>query len=565
MLKEKNIYFVPIGGCGEIGMNTSFYGHGKDWIVIDYGISFAHEPEGILIPNIHRILQFLKKEKATIHGLIVTHPHEDHHGGIPHLANVLDCPIYATPFAHHLIQLKLKEAKVRANLKEISLNGHFSVGPFKAEYIALTHSTLESNGVFLDLKGFKVFHTGDWKLDPHPQLGSLTNIQRLQEIGVEGVDVMVCDSTNVFEPGHSGSEEDVRKSLMECVQESPVENKIVITCFASNLDRLAICREAALSVGRKPVIAGKSLLRFVEAARKCGYFTDEHEFIPVSESTSLSDHEKLIITTGSQAEPKAGLSRMAMKQHPQVRLSSGDTVIFSSRIIPGNEKAIHVLQNQLVRLGVRLITHKHYDNLHVSGHPYQEELCQMYQWVRPKIAIPVHGEDRHIDAHATLAENNGVPTVLRPHNGQMYTLNPTVELLQVFPEEKLFLDGNRFVPSNGLVIQQRRELLNSGMIHGVFVISRQMKTIISREFSFYGLCENSQEEKALSQALADASRNVLFSDISSQGSRKKSVGESAIHGPNVSKIVQQLEEALQKALWQRFKKKSVVKAQIVWA
>lgn len=457
---SKSLYFLPLGGSGEIGMNLNLYAYEDSWLMVDLGVSFD-EIAGIdvIMPDPSYILNHAKKLK----GLVLTHAHEDHIGAVGHLWSFLRCPIYATPFTAAMVRHKLKEHQLKdVPLIEVPLSGTIQVGPFQIEYITLTHSIPEPNALAIKTPAGTVLHTGDWKLDADPLVGDVTNIKRLKEYGEEGVLALVCDSTNVFEEGNAGSEGVVQHHLKEMIQ--GCKGRVVVACFASNVARLHACALAGLETHRKVGIAGRSLVRVEQAAREAGYLKQIDPFLSDKEIAKIPGDQALVLCTGSQGEPGAALSRMASGQHPSLKLVPGDTVIFSSRVIPGNEKEISALQNLLIQRGIEVKTHK--DSLvHVSGHPCQGDLLQMYDWIRPRVSIPVHGETRHLVAHGALAHRLGVPHVVVPQNGDLIEItgeNP--RCIEKVHAGRWGVDGNGVIPLSDTSIKQRLHMGAHGVV-----------------------------------------------------------------------------------------------------
>jgi len=449
-------------------MNLNLYGWGHSidnaqWMMIDLGITFAGSAEpgaDVLMPD----PSFIEDRKDQLIGLVLTHAHEDHLGAVAHLWPELECPIYATPFTRTLLLGKLKEARLekRVEIIEIPLKGRFNLGPFDLELITVTHSIPEPNAIAIRTPKGLLVHTGDWKFDPDPVIGDPADEGALKSLGDEGVLALICDSTNVFSPGTTGSEAALYDNIKNLIGQ--YEKRVAVACFASNVARLETVAKAAAANGRKVVLAGRSLKKFDAAARKHGYLTGVAPFLDEEEASSIPARETLIICTGSQGEPRAALSRIASGDHRHVKLSKGDVVIFSSREIPGNGASIARLQNALCRNGVEIISGKSHF-VHVSGHPSRDELSHMYQLTRPKIAIPVHGEFRHIQEHAALAKSCQVPHAIEASNGDVIEINDSGATLidQVFAG-RLSVEGNRLVPTDGALFQSRNRVLWNGSI-----------------------------------------------------------------------------------------------------
>ena len=470
MSGTNELVFVALGGAGEIGMNLNLYGYGppgeERWIMLDLGVTFSDGwPPGVDV--IMADPTFIEERADQLDGLVLTHAHEDHLGAVPYLWDRFKCPIYATPFTAHILDRKLAEPgwEDEAEVNIVPLQGEFSVGPFELELITLTHSIPEPNGVVLRTPVGTVLHTGDWKFDPDPVIGDVSDQAALRALGDSGVTAMVCDSTNVFSPGESGSEGDILENMIEVIRDCP--GRVAVACFATNVARLETISRAAQEVGREVVLAGRSLWRIQTAARENGYLADIPAFLSEEDADSLPDDKVLIICTGSQGEPRAALSRIANGDHPRISLGEGDWVIFSSREIPGNETAIARLQNDLVSRGIRIITSRE-AFIHVSGHPNRDELSHMYQLVRPKVAVPVHGELRHLHEHARLARQCQVEQAMLAPNGTMLRLAPgPAEVVDHVPTGRLALVGGRLVPLDGNLIKERIR----GVWHGVVTVS----------------------------------------------------------------------------------------------
>lgn len=464
------IVFLPLGGCGEIGMNLNAYGYGpaedRRWILIDVGVTFGGEDT----PGIDLITpdpSFFEDQGDRIDAIFLTHAHEDHIGAIGLLYPRLNtrAPIYATPFTAHLAQAKLIErGHKHVSIQVIPLGATIEAGPFTVRYITLTHSIPEPNALALTTPLGTILHTGDWKIDPDPQLGAPTDIATLIELGDAGVLAMVCDSTNVFVDGESGSEGVVKDNLTALIKS--LKGRVAVTTFASNVARVSSVIAAAKAAGRSVCLLGRSMHRVTDAAIATGIVQDLPDLIDEDMAGSLPDDNLLFLCTGSQGEARAALGRISRNDHRHVGLGEGDTVIFSSRVIPGNEKNIFDMQNALAEKGVRIITEKMTEGpIHVSGHPARDELRRMYQWVRPHISVPVHGERRHIVEHAAYAKSLQIGAAVTPRNGDMIRLAPGAPtIIDNVPNGRLYLDGNRLVPAQSEGIKERRALSQWGYI-----------------------------------------------------------------------------------------------------
>jgi ribonuclease J len=461
------LVFLPLGGSGEIGMNFNAYGfgppHDRKWIIVDCGVLFGREASTPGVDVIMPDIRFLAEQASQILGIIATHAHEDHIGAIAPLWPMLKCPIYATPFTAKLIEGKLEEEGLssRVRVRQVPVGGSLTLGPFQMDFISITHSILEPNLIAIRTPLGLIVHTGDWKLDPDPLLGEKTNDAAIRALGDEGVLALVCDSTNALQSGHSGSEALVRDSLIDLV--GTLKGRVAVTAFASNVARLDSVARAARAHGRHVALVGRSMHKIVGAARETGYLKDFATLDEV-EAADLPRSKVLYLCTGSQGEPRAVLSRVADENHPHVHLGRGDAVIFSSRIIPGNELPIFELHNRLAALGVEVLTEQDHF-VHVSGHPAREELEQMYRWTRPKIAVPVHGELRHMAEHARLAKSLQVPEALVPSNGQLYRLAPgPAELIDEVASGRIHRDGRVLVAEGEGLAKSRRALGHAGLI-----------------------------------------------------------------------------------------------------
>ncbi|HEX3486397.1 MAG TPA: ribonuclease J [Micropepsaceae bacterium] len=474
---DAELVFLPLGGAGEIGMNLNCYGYGppeqRKWIVVDCGVLFGRETStpgvDLMMPDI----RFLEELREDVLGLVLTHGHEDHLGAVAYLWPKLRCPVYATPFTARLLRDKLEEAGLeeRVRVRVVPLSGALTLGPFALEFISITHSIPEPNALAIRTGLGTVVHTGDWKIDPDPLLGEVTNDAALRRLGDEGVLAMVCDSTNALVPGESGSEGEVRRSLIRLI--GSLKGRVAVTAFASNVARLQSVAEAAEAAGRELVLVGRSMHRMVNCARDTGYLKNFPRIVAEDEAYLLPADNVLYLCTGSQGEPRAALARIASDNHSNVSLGEGDTVIFSSRIIPGNELAIFELQNQLAAKGISVLTERDHF-VHVSGHPARDELAAMYSWVKPRIAVPVHGELRHMSEHARLAESFQVPQAVVALNGQMVRLAPGhAEIIDETPAGRLHMDGKVLVHEDEGFAKARRSLGYAGFIGVTLVLDRK--------------------------------------------------------------------------------------------
>jgi len=458
---NNDVLFVPLGGANEIGMNLNLYRYKGKWLMIDLGIGFAgHHLPGIdiVVPNIDAITPY----KQDIVGLVLTHAHEDHLGAVAYLWPELGCPIYATPFTAAVLKNKLAEEGLQGKVKvhEVKAGVQYDIGPFKFEMVPVTHSIPEMHAVALRTDQGIIMHTGDWKLDDAPMVGVTTDEKTLAKYGDEGVLAMVCDSTNVFVEGESGSESDVRDSLTDIIRQC--NERAIVTTFSSNIARLETIIMASHAAGRSVALAGKSIWRMVTAAQDSGYLQGMGPFLTDSQGMELPRNKVTFICTGCQGESRAALSKIARGEHPAIRLSKGDTVIFSSRTIPGNEANIGWIANKLVSMGMEIIN-DYSGFVHVSGHPARMELQKMYQMVRPKIAVPVHGEARHIHEHALFAKSLQIPIAIEPTNGVVIQLtgeNPGI--VGMVEWGYIAVDGTSLIDSNSSVIRMRRKIRDDG-------------------------------------------------------------------------------------------------------
>jgi ribonuclease J len=502
---QDELVFLPLGGSSEIGMNFNLYGFGppddRKWIVVDLGVTFGDQTT----PGVEVILPdpvFIESFADDILGIVLTHAHEDHIGAVPWLWPRLRAPVYATPFTAFLLREKLRDAGIldEVPITEVPLDGSIRLGPFDLTLITITHSIPEPNGLAIRTPLGTVLHTGDWKIDPDPMIGRKTDIGAIRRLGEEGVLAMVCDSTNVFVEGVAGSEAEVRVALNALIGQ--LSGKVAVACFASNVARMDSAIRAAQASDRRVCLVGRSMHRMAAAAASVGLFQDIEPFVTDAQAGYFPDDKILFLCTGSQGEPRAALARIADGTHPHVSLGQGDSVIFSSRVIPGNEIPIRNLQNRLADRGVRLYTDRDHPHIHVSGHPCREELKQMYQWARPQIAVPTHGERRHLLEHCALAKDMQVPIALAPRNGDMVRLAPgRPDVVDEVPAGRLFVDAGMVTPEHGEALRERRHAAHNGVVHVSLALDRKGRLVAGPQVRALGL--PGDEDYPLQDALDD--------------------------------------------------------------
>jgi len=473
---EDELLFLALGGSGEIGMNVNLYGCQGKWIMVDLGMTFS----GTEYPGVDLVfadLDFIEERRDDLLGIVLTHAHEDHIGAVPYFAGELGVPLYATPFTADLVSRKLEEAGLLGKVELIIIeddHGEIDIGPFTITYLPLAHSIAEGNALLIETPHGRIFHTGDWKLDEDPIIGEPTTEEELRAIGDEGVLALVCDSTNAFNPESSGSEGAVHHALMEEVARHKGK-RVVVTTFASNVARLHTLGEVARETGRQLCVAGRSLDRIIELAQDNGYLEDFPTPVNFETAMGLPRGEVLIIATGGQGEPRAALGRMAEKSHP-IELTAGDVVLFSSRQIPGNEIPIGKIQNQLAARGIVMVTDRQ-AFIHVSGHPGRPELEALYQWLRPEVLVPVHGEIRHMAEQGRIGKASGIPAQVLQKNGDIIRLAPGApgKLAEV-RAGRLVLDGDIIAPANGEAMTMRRRIAQDGVL--VVVLARGAAPVV---------------------------------------------------------------------------------------
>ena len=496
MSKEKLI-FCPLGGSGEIGGNMNLYAYGEDdnqkWIIVDMGVSFADDS----VPGVDLIMPdagFIIDKKDDLLGIVLTHAHEDHIGAVAHIWPNLNCKIYATPFTATLILEKFKEKKIdiSAYLNVVPLNSKIKLGVFEIDFVTLTHSILEPNGLSIKTPLGTVLHTGDWKIDPNPLIGGQIDEKKLKSIGENGVSAMICDSTNIFSPGRSGSESEVRDSLLRIMEIKT--NRILVTSFASNVARMESIFYCAKKTGRNICLVGRSMQRIYKAAKKCGYLKGLIEPLEPRDAKKVSKNKILYLATGSQGEPMGAMNRIVNGVHPDVFMESGDCIIFSSKIIPGNEKKLYAIQNLIVKNKMEIISEEN-AFVHVSGHPNRDDLKDMYNWVKPQCVIPVHGEHRHMAEHVLFAKEMQVPKTLLIENGDIIKLLPgdKPEIIDKAPSGKIYLDGNINVEADAKSIKDRKNLSINGYLEITLLVSNNGK-INKPIISYRGIPEKENSE-----------------------------------------------------------------------
>ena len=495
---KEELLFCPLGGSGEIGMNLNLFAYGKPnnqkWLIVDVGVTFADDS----IPGIDLIYPdpgFIVDKKDEVLGIILTHAHEDHIGAIAHIWPKIKCNIYATPFTSVLVREKFKEKKIdiTSHLKVVELNGNLDLNPFKIEFVTLTHSILEPNGLKINTPAGTILHTGDWKCDPDPLIGKKIDEEKLKKIGDDGVLAMICDSTNVFSMGRAGSEMDVRKNMLNLVQR--LKKRIIVTSFASNVARMESVFYCAEKTGRQISLVGRSMHRIFKAAKECGYLKNVIEPVDARDAKNMARDKIIYLCTGSQGEPMGAMMRIANYVHPDVYIEKNDAVIFSSKIIPGNEKKLYKLHNQLVKEGLEVISEEN-EFIHVSGHPNREDLKDMYNWIRPQSVIPVHGEHRHMIEHIKFAKEMQVPYPVEVENGDIVKLFPgnKPEVYDKAPSGRLYVDGNIAVEEDSRSIKERKNISANGILNVTILVTPKGNIHNKPIFNYSGLPIDNDED-----------------------------------------------------------------------
>ncbi|MBI3702786.1 MAG: ribonuclease J [Rhizobiales bacterium] len=503
---QQDLVFAPLGGVGEIGMNLSIYGLGderrRQWLAVDLGVSFAAEEH---LPGVDLILpdiRYLVEERKNLAGLVLTHAHEDHYGAIIELWPKLKLPIYATPFTAALLEAKRRSEpgapEIPVNI--VALGSRFNIGPFDIELVSMAHSIPESNALIIRTPCGNVLHTGDWKIDPTPILGDVTDEKKLRALGQQGCLALIGDSTNAVRDGRSPSEADVGKTITELVKAA--RGRVAVTTFASNVARLRTVAMAAQAAEREVVVVGRAMERVVQIARETGYLEGVPAFRPADAYGYLPPNKVVALCTGSQGEPRAALSRIAADEHPEVTLSRGDTVIFSARTIPGNEKEVGRVLNGLIEQGIEVITDRTH-LVHVSGHPRRAELAELISWVKPRIVIPVHGEALHLSEHAKLARSCGVPEVLQCRNGDLVRLAPDLRIIDEVPAGRLYKDGSLLVPAEARTVADRKRLSFAGCVSVALALDGKGVLLADPELDLIGIPERDRDGESIEDAVYD--------------------------------------------------------------
>lgn len=542
------LYFLPLGGSNEIGMNLNLFAYGDHWLMVDLGITFGDDTTpslDIIMPDI----RFIEGKRDKLLGLVLTHGHEDHIGAVPYLWSRLKCPVYATPFTASLVRRKLADANLldKVELHEVPLSGDMEIGPFKIDLVRLTHSIPEPNGLAITTPAGVIYHTGDWKFDPEPVIGAPPDYARLSNLGDNGVLALIGDSTNVFVNGETASESNLYADLSAIFKEHT--GRVAMTSFASNVARLETITRAALAADRHVGLVGRSMWRIEAAARENGYLSDLPPFVREDEIALLPARHTAIICTGSQGESRAALSRIADGSHQHVSLGPGDTVVFSSRKIPGNERAIRRLQNRLIAGGIDIITDD--DRfVHVSGHPSRGDLTRMYGLVRPQVAIPVHGEQMHLIAHAALAKECQVPEAIVPNNGSLIRLYPgPAKIIDQVPSGYLALDGGRLKALNAESIRDRNKLLYNGSVSATVVLNAKGDLLADPTVALRGIDDG--------EAGVEASEDLIDLVIDTVETMSKSARQRD------QSIRQQVEQAVRREIRQVYDKRPLVDIHLV--
>ena len=542
---KNDLLFIPLGGSNEIGMNFNLYHYKGKWLIIDCGSGFADD----YLPGVDMMIadsSFIEKYKKDIVGMVITHAHEDHLGGIQYLWNSLKCPIYTTTFTANFLKIRLSEYDFAKNIKiyEVKAGSKINLEPFSLEMIPLTHSAPEMQAIMIRTEAGNILHTGDWKFDNDPVLGKKADEKLLKNYGDEGVLALVCDSTNVFNKGTSGSEGEVRKSLIDIIAGCP--QMVVVSTFASNLARLATIIHAAQLAGRKVALTGRSLHRIKLAAEESGYFKDITPLISERDVSRFRREELLIIATGCQGEPLAATAKLASNSHTSIKLAPKDTMIFSSKIIPGNEKKIFRLFNIFVKSGVEVITERDHF-VHVSGHPSVDELKKMYSLIKPNICIPVHGEPVHIHEHIKLAKKNGIKQAVEVENGSVVLLEPNnARIVGKVENGYLAVDGNYLLPVESPIFKARRRMREAGIVIASVVIDKKGSLAAKPILSMPGLLDSNEDVQLI---------NIIKNDIAELIKMQQNQAKKALSN---EQIEEGIKSTIRKTLKQEINKNPII-------
>ena len=546
------LVYLPLGGAGEIGMNVYLYGHGAEgdrkWLMLDLGITFPGPQEpgvDVILPD----LRFIEDERDNLVALVLTHAHEDHFGAVLDLWPRLRVPIYATPFTVALLKAKMAEFSGINDLPlhEVREGVPFDVGPFNLELIHVAHSIPEPNAVYIKTEAGRILHTGDWKLDTDPVVGGATDLQRIEEIGNDGIDVLICDSTNVFRDGISPSERQVADSLTEIIKAQT--KRVAVTTFASNVARIKSIGDAATAAGRELVVVGRAMHRVIQVAKDTGQLPQNFRYFEQDHFSQFSRSEIVVLCTGSQGEQRAAMARVAEDRHPHVKLVPGDTVIFSSRTIPGNEKSVSWIQNGLADRGVNLITDSE-ALVHVTGHPRRGELENMYKLVRPACLVPMHGEIRHLEAQRRFALEQGIKSAIAPRNGEMLQLCPgPPKIIDEAPVGRLYRDGRLILDGQDRSIRDRRKLSFVGIVVVSIVMARNGDLLAETDVILDGIPEEDSTGYPMDDRVLDAVDGAL---VSIPKARRK----------NADVVEEAARRAARSAVWQAWGKKPICKVMV---
>ena len=553
MNDDSELVFCALGGLGEIGMNAALYGFGpanrRKWLMVDCGVSFA----GPDLPGIDLVLPntaFIERMRQDLVGLVITHAHEDHIGAVVDLWPRLKCRVFATPFAASLLEAKRLSEPGAPNIaiEVVRPGSRLDLAPFDVELIAMAHSIPESTGLAIRTPLGLVVHSGDWKIDHRPVIGAPTDEARLTALGQEGVLALVCDSTNILREGESPSETDVADTLRELIAAAPA--RVLVTTFASNIARIRAVADAALATGRSVIVVGRAMDRAIQVARECGYLDGIPLFLGPDSFGYLARDKTVVVATGSQGEVRAALSKLARDDHPDVKLAPGDRVIFSSRTIPGNEREVGRVLNGLVRQGIEVITDRT-ELVHVSGHPRRAEVAQLYGWVRPRIAIPAHGEPLHLAEHAKFARSLGIEEVITAGDGDVVLLAPgRAAIIDEAPHGRLCKDGNQLIDASDPAIQARSRLSFAGVVSIAVALTSRGELAGDPDVIFSGLPARTREGKGFDTVIDAA----IFDTLDHLGRGKRRDADAAASA---------VERAVRGAIGAAWGKKPVVHVLVV--